>query len=76
MSITFCFNPFYDYSYNTVSYFSIDEPDLNEITSLNGNNNLAASTDRSVSWLIMPLMKGALMFDIKYEVTNLLDKIE
>ena len=72
ISVTLRINPFQNYTYDATSLFVIDEPDLNKITSVDGNGTLIANSDGAVTWLMMPLTEAAPVFDTKYEVSGIL----
>ena len=71
-SVTLRINQFSDFENDSTDLFVVGSPELDGITSIDGNGTLSANSDGSVRWLMIPLTEAAPQFDTIYAVSGIM----
>lgn len=72
LSVTLRVNPFNNFTEDSTELFVFGDPQLDEVTSVDGEGVLPAATTGRVVWLILPLTEAAPQFDTKYDIGGIL----
>jgi len=72
IAVTLRVNPFGNFTGDATNLFVIGEPDLYQISAVDGSGMLGAESTGEVTWLMLPLTEAAPQFDTRYDVSGLL----